>query len=311
MSSEKIAFALRPGVFSPKEIGEISTVLDKNSKVTRIFIPDVRSGFESLDVVSSILAVTTRVHAGSGVIRLLEHDPALLTRRVQTLQVFSSNRFFLGVGTGAPGPKPGKSVAALLQRLDELKKSFRAFPRGVESPETYVATLKRGIARRAVGKTDGLLLNFCSPRHANGLIAAVKPQMVSPIEFACYLKIFYSSQSDDTARRLLVQELLNYDSIPQYHEMFLQDGTADVISAFRKNEEWKRGPVELPSELLKVSRANPLGAELHRFVQSFRKAGVTLPVIYPYFPSGEKREFKVETMKQILDDLEENSVADR
>jgi len=300
LSSEKIAFALRPGVFSPKEIGEISTVLDKNSKVTRIFIPDIRSGFESLEVVSSILALTTRVHAGSGVIRLLEHDPALLTRRVQTLQAFSSNRFFLGVGTGAPGPKPGKSVAALLHRLDELKKGFRALPGGVEPPETYVATLKRGIARRAVGRTDGLLLNFCSPRHANGLIAAVKPQMVSPIEFACYLKIFYSSLSDENALRLLLQEFLNYDSMPQYHEMFLQDGTAKAISEVKQSDHWNSGSVEVPKELVRVSLANPCNEELHQYVQSFRKAGVSLPVIYPYFPADEKSEFKLETVKRIL-----------
>jgi len=300
LSSEKIAFALRPGVFSPKEIGEISTVLDKNSKVTRIFIPDIRSGFESLEVVSSILAVTTRVRAGSGVIRLLEHDPALLTRRVQTLQAFSSNRFFLGVGTGSPGPKTGKSLAAMLQRLGELKKDFREFPEEVESPETYVATLRLGIARRAIGKTDGLLLNFCSPHHATSLIEGVKPQMVSPIDFACYLKIFYSSQSDETARRLLVWEFLNYDSIPQYHEMFLQDGTAKAISEFKQCNHWKSGSVEVPKELLGVSLANPRSDELHQFVQSFRKAGVSLPVIYPYFPADEKSEFRFETVKRIL-----------
>ncbi len=300
MSSEKIAFALRPGVFSPKEIGEISTVLDKNSKVTRIFIPDIRSGFESLEVVSSILAVTTRVRAGSGVIRLLEHDPALLTRRVQTLQAFSSNRFFLGVGTGSPGPKTGKSLAAMLQRLGELKKDFREFPEEVESPETYVATLRLGIARRAIGKTDGLLLNFCSPHHATSLIEGVKPQMVSPIDFACYLKIFYSSQSDETARRLLVWEFLNYDSIPQYHEMFLQDGTAKAFSEFKQCDHWKSGSVEVPKELLGVSLANPRSEELHQFVQSFRKAGVSLPVIYPYFPADEKSEFRFETVKRIL-----------
>src|SRR5207247_9844553 len=159
-------------------------------------------------------AVTTRAPPAGARTRLLEHDPAPLTRRVQTLQAFSSNRFFLGVGTGPPGPKPGKSVIAMLERLDELKEGFLAFPGGAGPPETYVATLKRGIARRAVGRTDGLLLNFCSPRHANGLIAAVKPQMVSPIEFACYLKIFYSSQSDENALRLLLQEIFNYDSMP-------------------------------------------------------------------------------------------------
>jgi len=300
LSSEKIAFALRPGVFSPRETRETSTLLDKNSMVTRIFIPDLRSGFESLDVVSSILAVTTRVHAGSGVIRLLEHDPVLLTRRVQTLQAFSSNRFFLGVGTGPPGPKPGKSVIAMLERLDELKEGFRAFPGGVGPPETYVATLKRGIARRAVGRTDGLLLNFCSPRHANSLIAAVESQMVSPIEFACYLKIFYSSQSDENALRLLLQEFLNYDSMPQYHEMFLQDGTAKAISELKQSDHWNSGSVEVPKELVRVSLANPCSEELHQYVQSFRKAGVSLPVIYPYFPADEKSEFRFETVKRIL-----------
>ncbi len=303
MSSEKIAFALRPGVFSPKEIGEISTVLDKNSKVTRIFIPDIRSGFESLEVVSSILAVTTRVRAGSGVIRLLEHDPALLTRRVQTLQAFSSNRFFLGVGTGPPGPEPSKSVIAMLERLDQLKKGFRALPGGVEPPETYVATLKIGIAKRAVGKTDGLLLNFCSPQHASSLLEPLKRQKARDTEFACYHKIFYSSQSGEMAQRLLVQEFLNYDSTPQYHDMFLQDGTADAISTFRKNDEWKTSHIELPRELLRVCLSNPNSGELHGYVQSFRQARVTLPVLYPYFPTNEKSEFKLQTVNRIIDSL--------
>src|SRR6266571_4949868 len=86
LSSEKIGFALRPGVFSPQEIKETAVALDVSDSVSRIFIPDGRSGYESLEITSSILALTKRVCAGSGVIRLLEHDPLLLTRRVQTLQ---------------------------------------------------------------------------------------------------------------------------------------------------------------------------------------------------------------------------------
>jgi alkanesulfonate monooxygenase SsuD/methylene tetrahydromethanopterin reductase-like flavin-dependent oxidoreductase (luciferase family) len=303
LSSERLALALRPGVFSPSEIREASTVLDGSSRIAGIFIPDGRSGYEAIEIASSILALTRRVYAGSGVIRLLEHDPGLLTRRVQTIQAFSSNRLILGVGTGTPGPQPGRSVMAMLQRLDELYKAFQSFPSGVEPPEVYVATLKTGIARRAVGKADGLLLNFCSPQHAASLVEAVKPQMGTPIEFACYLKIFYSSQSDEAARRLLAQEFLNYDSAPQYHEMFLQDRTADVIASFREKDEWKRGPVQLPRELLRVSLANPDDDELRRYVQSFRQAGVTLPVPYPYFPSEEKSEFKLATVKRIVKSL--------
>jgi alkanesulfonate monooxygenase SsuD/methylene tetrahydromethanopterin reductase-like flavin-dependent oxidoreductase (luciferase family) len=298
--SEKLAFALRPGVFSLSEIREASTILDGNDRIAAIFIPDHRIGYEAIEIASMILSRTSRLYAGSGVIRLLEHDPGLLARRVQTIQAFSSNRLILGVGTGSPGPEPGKSVMTMLQRLDELKKAFQSFPLGVEAPEIYVATLKTGIAKRSVGVADGLLLNFCSPQHAAGLIETVKPQMAAQIEFACYLKVFYSSKNDETAGRLLVQEFLNYDSIPQYHEMFLQDGTAEAISEFRKNDDWKRGPISVPRGLLRVSLANPSDEELRHYARSFRKAGVSLPVLYPYFPSDEKPSFKLDTIRRVV-----------
>jgi alkanesulfonate monooxygenase SsuD/methylene tetrahydromethanopterin reductase-like flavin-dependent oxidoreductase (luciferase family) len=300
LSPEKLAFALRPGVLSPSEIKDASAILERSNGVAAIFIPDGRSGYEAIQIASTILSHTSRLYAGSGVIRLLEHDPALLARRVQTIQAFSYNRLILGVGTGTPGPKPGKSVMAILQRLDELKKIFQSFPSGVEAPEIYVAALRTGIARRAVGVADGLLFNFCSPQHAAELLETVKSQMVAQIEFACYLKIFYSSKNEETARRLLVQEFLNYDSTPQYHEMFLQDGTAEAISEFRKSDDWKRDSISVPGQLLRVSLANPSNEELRHYVQSFRKAGVSLPVLYPYFPSDEKPSFKLDTIRRVV-----------
>ncbi len=300
MRLERIGFALRPGVFSPQEIREIAVTLEQGERVSRIFVPDMRIGYESLEIASSILALTKRVHSGSGVIRLLEHDPQLLTRRVQTLQALSSNRLILGVGTGSPGPQPGKTVNAVLQRLDDLKKAFGEFPQGVKPPEIYVAALKLGIARRAAVKANGLLLNFCSPQHASKLVEAARVEGSEGIDFACYLKIFYSSGDDETAQRLMLQEFLNYDSTPQYHEMFLQDETSGAISSLKKNDGWKSGPVDVPNELLRVSLANPRNDELLRYVKSFRQVGVTLPVVYPYFLNGEDPSFKLETVRQIL-----------
>jgi alkanesulfonate monooxygenase SsuD/methylene tetrahydromethanopterin reductase-like flavin-dependent oxidoreductase (luciferase family) len=303
LSSEKIGFALRPGVFSPQEIKDTAVTLELSDRISRIFIPDGRSGYESLEITSSILALTKRVFAGSGVIRLLEHDPLLLTRRVQTLQALSSNRFILGIGTGSPGPLPGKSVSAMLRRLDELKEGFGRFPREVKPPEIYVATLKLGIAKRAASTADGLLLNFCSPQHASKLVEAARVERGEGIDFSCYLKIFYSSQGLESAQRLMLQEFLNYDSTPQYHEMFVQDGTAEAISTFKENAGWKTGPVDVPKELLRVSLANPRSDELVQYVKAFRQAGVTLPVAYPYFPSGEDARFKSETVNRIVKSL--------
>ena len=303
MSPERRGFALRPGVFSPQEIREIAVTLEQGERVSRIFVPDMRNGYESLEIASSILALTNRVHSGSGVIRLLEHDPQLLTRRVQTLQALSSNRLMLGVGTGSPGPQPGRTVGAILQRLEELKKAFGGFPQGVRPPEIYVAALKLGIAKRAASMADGLLLNFCSPQHASKLVEAARVERSERIDFACYLKIFYSSQSDESAQRLMLQEFLNYDSAPQYHEMFVQDGTANAISSLKENEGWKSGPVDVPKELLRASLANPQRDELVQYVKSFKQAGVTLPSVYPYFSNDEDPRFKTETVNRIVKSL--------
>jgi len=303
VSPERIGFALRPGVFSPQEIREIAVTLEQGERVSRIFVPDMRNGYESLEIASSILALTNRVHSGSGVIRLLEHDPQLLTRRVQTLQALSSNRLMLGVGTGSPGPQPGRTVGAILQRLEELKKAFGGFPQGVRPPEIYVAALKLGIAKRAASMADGLLLNFCSPQHASKLVEAARVERSERIDFACYLKIFYSSQSDESAQRLMLQEFLNYDSAPQYHEMFVQDGTANASSSLKENEGWKSGPVDVPKELLRASLANPQRDELVQYVKSFKQAGVTLPSVYPYFSNDEDPRFKTETVNRIVKSL--------
>ena len=159
------------------------------------------------------------------------------------------------------------------------------------------------MAKRAAIKADGLLLNFCSPQHASKLVEAARVARVEGIDFACYLKIFYSSQGPESAQRLMLQEFLNYDSAPQYHEMFVQDGTAKAISTFKENEGWKSGPVDVPKELLRVSLANPESDELVQHMKAFRQAGVTLPVVYPYFPSGEDAMFKLETVNRIVKSL--------
>lgn len=299
MGTEKLAIALRFGIFSPQEIRFASKLADKWENLAAIFLPDGRSGYEAIEMASWILAETQRIFAGSGVIRLPEHDPLLLARRVQTIQGFDSNRLILGVGTGTPGPDPRRSVRETLQKLNELNKIFQSFPEGIEPPEIYIATLKTGIAKQVAGFADGLLMNFCSPKHTSIIVEAAKPQTVSPIEFACYLKIFYSSKNKETADRLMIQEFLNYDSTAQYHQMFIQDGTAEAIAKFRQKDDWKRGAVNVPNELLTVSLSNPRDDELDRYVRSFRDAGVTLPVLYPYFPADENPEFKRSTLENL------------
>jgi len=291
--------ALRYGVFSPDDVTKTAELIDKLPQTYRIFIPDGRAGYESLQTVSAILTMTRRVRAGSGVIRLLEHDPSILARRLQTIQAFSSNRCFLGVGTGPPGSQPSNMIRSLLQRIAEIRSDFDKSPQNIEAPEAWVAALRPGIATQVMSKADGLILNFCTPEHASRVVATLGNRTSGEPRIACYLKLFYASKGNDSAKRLLVQELLNYDFIQHYHQMFLQDHTAEAIARFRQSNDWKSHEFELPDQLLKVSLANPSADELAAYVKSFEEAGVDLPVIYPYFPEDEKQSFKLQTVNRI------------
>jgi luciferase-like monooxygenase len=301
MASSTIGFALRYSVFSPADVRAAVRLLDQSSEPCPIFIPDGRGGNESIEVVSAILGQTKRVHAGSGVIRLLEHDAALLARRIQTIQAFSSNRCFLGIGTGSPGPNHAATIESMLRRLGEVRRNLEHLPQGVDAPEVWIAALRLGIAKKVMNSANGLVLNFCTPHHVSRMVEGLGAQRPKTLQLACYLKLFYSSRSDYTAKRLLVQEFLNYDSIPQYHEMFLQDRTAGALAWFKESNEWRTRDFDVPKELLSVSLANPRGEELRRYVESYRKAGLNLPVIYPYFPEDESEEFKLETVEGMLD----------
>src|SRR5260370_16820051 len=74
LSSEKIGFALRPGVFSLQEIKETALVLETSGRVSSVFVPDHRIWYESLKIVSSILTLTQRLHPQTVVLPFLYPD---------------------------------------------------------------------------------------------------------------------------------------------------------------------------------------------------------------------------------------------
>ena len=283
---ERCAIALRPQVHPPQDIARFAKMLDAEefSMISNIFIPDIPGSYESIEVACASLAQTKRLRIGSGVIRLLEHEIKLLERRLETVQSISNNRFVLGIGTGMAGANPSDTISMMMDRLSTIETDFRKIKdsRGIEMPDTYVATLKLGIARRVAGKSTGFLLNFCSPEYAMKLVDQISKE--NSVDFSCYLKVFYS-KDQRTANRLLVEEFVKYDSIGPYHKMFEKDGVVEAIEKAKQSLHGK--DVSVPDALLKISLANPSDGELKSYVKGFRDAGITLPCVYPYFSSDE------------------------
>ncbi len=274
--------------------------MDGAPSVSHIFIPEgSQGGFTSLDISSACLAVTKRLRIGSGVIRILEHEPDVLASRLLTLQELSDNRFILGIGTGRPSSNPKQTIQSMLDRLQSAKKSFEKFAQGspLKMPETYIATLRKGIAKAVNGHSDGILLNFCPPEHARQLVKSLSTGTNKRPTISCYLKIFYS-RNEKTARRMLVEEFARYDQIPSYHKMFELAGiTGEIASAHSSLAS--KGDIDLGEKMLKISLPNPTTKELDVYVSSFRDAGVELPCLYPYFETNENETFKMRKVEDI------------
>jgi alkanesulfonate monooxygenase SsuD/methylene tetrahydromethanopterin reductase-like flavin-dependent oxidoreductase (luciferase family) len=298
---EDLAVAFRSTVVAPKTIVELVKRLDSVRPLSHVFVPEgSQAGPASLDICSACLAVSERLHIGSGIIRILEHDPSLLGRRLLTLQQLSDNRFALGVGTGPAASDPKLTIRLMLDCLRLTRERFEKFAGdlpGVDMPETFIATLRRGIAKAAVGHSDGILLNFCPPEHARHIIRSLGDARRRLI-VSCYLKIFYS-KDEATANRMLIEEFAGYDHNPSYHEMFESVGVAQEIERAKLSLRSHRN-VHPSENLTRISLANPTKTELAAYVGTFREAGVDLPCLYPYFEAGEDDAFKISKVEEMV-----------
>lgn len=295
MSNEKVGIAFRSSVIPPSEILKLAKMVDQ-SGFTHLFVNESSQSLDCLEICSAVLGVSKGILVGSGVIRLPEHDERVLLRRLQTMQEISGDRFVLGVGTGSVGNDPGKAIDTMLSKLEHLQRDFSIG----KFPTSFIATLRAGIARKVAGRSDGILLNFCNPDHARRVLSEYKKASSQVAEFACYLKVFYSKK-EAQAKKLFVEEFEKYTKIPVYFKMFKAQG---ILEDIHHSKDLLSSGSSLPASLMQISLVNPMTEELKGYVANFKKAGITLPCIYPYFAAEDPFEFRVEKVRSILSVVE-------
>jgi hypothetical protein len=295
-NNRRTAFTLRPQSYAPTSFLAIAKIFDE-SAFTNLFIIDTPKGFEPIEMSASLLAVSNRLRIGSGVIRLLQHDESLLQRRIETLQALSTNRFVFGIGI-EPMSTPPHTISGLLTRLESIKRKFEQSANSkVFMPDTYIATLKKGIAKKVAGHSTGILMNSCSALYAKDMVHEVESVYHHRLDFSSYIRVFFSKEKQKADRQML-QEFIKFDSANHYHEMFKRDGISEAIGE-AKSILGQSTNFRVPEALSRVSTSNPSLNELREFVNTFRESGITLPSIYPSFPDDEDEDFKLRTLKEI------------
>jgi alkanesulfonate monooxygenase SsuD/methylene tetrahydromethanopterin reductase-like flavin-dependent oxidoreductase (luciferase family) len=287
----RTGIALRSTVFSPDLVRRIATEVD--GTFASVWFPVVSPLVDSFDLCSLSLGASKRLNAGTGVIRLPEHDLARLAERVDELNRASGNRFFLGVGTGR---LTGRAAVDLLVGLAGQLRS--AYP-GISSVPVCFAALGPRMVRAAFQAADGVLLNFCSPQYASTIMSREIPRKKDNFHVACYVKLFFA-EAESEARLMLAEEFLHYDAIPQYHRMFEAMGITGVIEGFRD----RRGVSGrlLAGGISEISMSNPTQDQVLGLLGKFREAGVDTPVVYPYVKGSDGYKFQlVKTLRDWLD----------
>jgi len=283
MAKEDTGIALRSTVFPPGAILRLAPLLD--SAFSSVWFPSVGARYDSLEMCALALGATSRLRAGTGVIRPGELDLVQLAGRADTLSEGSRGRFILGLGTGR-----SRGGVALSDLVDHTRRLRAANPPGALPIPIYFAALGPRMVRASFESADGVLLNFCSPSYASTVIAGAGRRARDGFRVACYVKLFFA-QDDDEARRMLAEEFVQYDSFPQYHEMFHAMGLSRSIAALRGKRQI--APDQIAGEVSEVSMANPTRDETLELLKRFREAGVGSPVVYPYVAGADDSKVAV------------------
>ncbi len=281
-----VGIALRSTVFPPSLIPSLVPELD--SSFSAVWFPSVGGRFDSVEMCALSLGASTRLKAGTGVIRLAEYNLEQLAGRIETLDQGSRNRFILGVGTGHL-----RGREALSQLVGLTRKLRAGYPNARPTP-LYFAALGPRMVEAAFENADGVLLNFCSPSYASSVVSRAGRKKEG-FQIACYVKLFFA-HDDDEASRMLADEFANYNSIPQYHAMFGAMGLSQTLARLSNRGEVSKRDV---GEVSQISIANPDRESLLELLGRFREGGVDSPVLYPYV-AGEE-DYKLEIARRLGD----------
>jgi alkanesulfonate monooxygenase SsuD/methylene tetrahydromethanopterin reductase-like flavin-dependent oxidoreductase (luciferase family) len=277
-----LGIALRSTVFPPNLILPLIPELD--TLFSSIWFPAVSARLDPLDLCALSLGATSRVNVATGVIRLPENDLTHLASRADTLSQASGNRFILGVGTGS---LRGRTA---VDQLVDLTKRLRASYSSATPVPVYFAALGPMMVRAAFENADGVLLNFCSPRYASSMTSREASKKREGFRVACYVKLFFA-EDESEATRMMVDEFIHYDSLPQYHKMFEAMGVSGTIETFRNTKETSEH--HITEEIAEISMDNPTQKEVLELLERFSEAGVDTPIIYPYVAGDDSYKLQL------------------
>jgi 5,10-methylenetetrahydromethanopterin reductase len=262
-----------------------------------VFLPEIY-GRDALASLTALAGETHSLLLGTGIVPMDARTPQLTAMAAATLQERSAGRGILGLGAGLV-------AEGALDRLRELVVACKAAVRGEPAavgdqritltlipetpPQVWIAALGPRAVELAGEVADGVLLNWCPPER----VLRVKEQLArgadragrdpADITIAGYVR---ACVEDDRPEALSALQAAagEYASYPPYARQFENVGLGDEARQ-AANAHAAGHPEGVPEALVRaVTLAGDAAAARSR-LQTYREAGLDLPVVYPV-PAG-------------------------
>ncbi|MGH2677613.1 MAG: LLM class flavin-dependent oxidoreductase [Actinomycetota bacterium] len=244
-----------------------ATLLAEATGYEAVFVPD-HGVWEPFALLASFAQRTSQLGLATGVVTMTSRSPEVMGTAAATLNQVSEGRAILGVGSGQE-----RRVDRVASYLDDLRDHR---PDGLP---LYLAALGDRMVRLAGARSEGVLLNWCSPARVERAREEVDRTHPRRVVVAVYVRACLGHE-EEHALAALREAVGMYAAIPAYRRQLEAEGLGGQAAAAA--EAAGRGdPWAIPEELVDALCVRGGRDQALARLDEYRAAGADLVVVYP------------------------------
>jgi alkanesulfonate monooxygenase SsuD/methylene tetrahydromethanopterin reductase-like flavin-dependent oxidoreductase (luciferase family) len=269
-------------------------------------------GRDAFLVLAAYAGDTRRVGLGTGIVPIYPRHPVAMAQAAATLAEASGGRLRLGIGvshrpfmTSALGLDMGRPLEVMREYVTVVRAALEgrarfegtyyrvaweaAFPppRPPAPPPLLLAGLSTPMLELAGELADGAVLWLCAPAYvrevARPALERGRARAGKSLDGFEIVAAVPAAVSEDVAGATATfrEELVRYCSLPFYRAMLRASGFAEELRAFDRDQERQPPGAAVPARLAAALGAVGDATAVRAYVDAYRAAGVTLPVVRP------------------------------
>lgn len=267
------------------------------------------AGRDSFVVLAAFAHATRRIGVASGVVPIYPRHPVAMAQEAATLAEASGGRFRLGLGV-SHAPSMADALGLDMGRPLDVMREYVAVVRGALTgrvrfdgrhfrvawegafrvptpPPVLLAGLAVPMLELAGELADGVVLWLCAPAYVRSVVVPAvtrgRARAGKPLAGFEVVAAVPAAVTDDVAGvgATFREELTRYLALPYYRTMLRASGFGEAVAAFDRDRGRGRPADAVPPALATALGAVGDRAAVRAYVEAYRAAGVTLPVVRP------------------------------